>query len=150
MTKTFFQPQGSIGVQTTSFKHAVIRLEGTRGFLKAYTVSVQGDGGISAQIMQDFAGTPYFTVFGTKLSTFHLSCADIKLIGCDEQAARSSDIQKIAAKLKDDARSGTLTSITIACANGPLMSGKLINMDFNIERPVPTYRLTVVGVLGSV
>jgi hypothetical protein len=147
--KSIFRQDGAISSLRGDFKTAIIRLTGLNSLIKASTVTVSGDGGISAQILQDFAGTPYFTVFGTKVSTFQISCGDLDLIGCNARDSKRSEIVKIAARLKEDARNGRLSSVTMACDNGPIMSGHLINMDFKIERPIPRYTLTVVGVMGN-
>lgn len=147
---SIFRQDGAINSYNSGFRSAIIKLTGLSFLMKASAVTVRGDGGVSAQIMQDFAGTPYITVFGTKLATFHISCNDINLIGCNIQDSRKSEIVQIAARLKENARNGSLSYITIACDNGPVMSGHLLNMEFKIERPLPIYTLTVVGVMGNI
>ena len=144
-----FKPAGAAAAHSAGYRSALIRIEGLGPLLKAVAVRVRGDGGVSAQVVQDFEGTPYFTLFGTRISTFHISCSDIKMVGCSASAARSSDIAGIVAKLKDDARRGVLAPLTVLCDKGPVVSGHLISLEFDIDRPVPSYTLTAVGSLGG-
>ena len=64
--KSIFRQDGAISSLRGDFKTAIIRLTGLNSLIKASTVTVSGDGGISAQILQDFAGTPYFTVLAPR------------------------------------------------------------------------------------
>lgn len=146
---SIFQPQGAIGSHSNSFKSALIRIAGIPELLRARTVTVSGEGGVSSQVMQDFEGTPYFTVFGNKIATFTIDCLDIGLVGCSDRRPRSSDIDKISRRLKNDARTGKLSIITMSCTEGMVMTGYLVSMSFRIQRPSPSYRLTVIGAMGS-
>lgn len=146
---SIFQPQGAIGSYTNAFTSALIKLEGIRELLQARTVTISGEGGVSSQVMQDFDGTPYFTVFGNKIATFTIDCLDIGLVGCEPKAPRSSDIDTLSKRLRTDARNGTLSTITMSCTEGAVMTGYLVSMSFRIQRPSPSYRLTVIGAMGS-
>lgn len=113
--------------------------------------SIRGAGGASTQITQDFAGTPFFVLFGKRVSTMDVVCSDARLLGCDG-TKKISEAQQAMNSLRTHIENGALPAVTISSSSGTagsLIKGFLTAVDVRMQRPEPKYILTIVGTMGG-
>lgn len=111
--------------------------------------SIRGAGGASTQITQDFAGTPFFVLFGKRVSTMDVVCSDARLLGCNG-TRKVSEAQQAMNSLRKYIENGSLPPVTISSwTAGSLIEGFLTAVDVRMQRPEPKYILTIVGTMGG-
>lgn len=146
MGRNIFPPGGATG-ETSAAGVALISVEGLD--FSVLVESIRGAGGASTQITQDFAGTPFFVLFGKRVSTMDVVCSDAQLLGCDG-TKKVSEAQQAMNSLRTHIENGALPSVKISSGKaGSLIQGFLTAVDVRMQRPEPKYILTIVGTMGG-